>query len=235
MTVDEFITKLSPKAQNILDGNLLKSGKIAHLFIDSNFHDSRYGVASDENYFIKIKDTNNISQMEYSILHEFCHIMQEENNIPFIKAKQEKYSDLTVCVNSMILDIDVASQLIEWGFPFEVYDFDCHIVNLKNVIEAISRNDVNFSSNYSKILIYLEVVGHINIYKIFMNNDKTKSLIELCKTKNRILFEMLNYIEIITHNKDLKNPKDVHRIFRYIIKKYSLHEYLELSPFQLNQ
>ena len=46
---------------------------------------------------------------------------------------------------------------------------------------------------------------------------------------------MLNYVEIITCNRDFKNPKDVHRMFRYIIKKYSLQDYLILPNTQINQ
>ena len=234
MTVDEFLTKLSPKAQNILMNNRPKHDKTVQINIKDSFPTSIF-YTDNGNYHIDLKENTIFSQMEYDFLHEYCHMIQKDNNIPFVQANREECSDMEKCINSMILDIDVTLQLIEWGFPFEDCDFKGHIDNLKNVIEIISRNDVNFSSDYSKILIYLEVVGHINIYKIFMNNDEIKSLIELCKTKNKILFDMLNYIEIITYNRDLNNPKDVHRIFRYIIKKYSLQDYLILPNTQINQ
>lgn len=205
-----------------------EKGKIT-LFIKNDVSTSSCGRI-DENgkYFIIVKEEKEIRRMEYSFLHELVHCLQMENGIIGIKETKKEYNSLAVIINSIILDIDVTNKLNQVGIFFD----DCWIKedtqDLLDKIKEVSRNDAKFVAEYFKFEVYFLIIAKLLFCELFYNTELLNESLKYCKNQNIELFEMYRYVNGIIKNRDLNNQRDVHTIFRYILKKFSLYEYVLL-------
>lgn len=221
MKITDIYPLISDIGKKIIDENQpFKSGKL--LFFD--YGDYPHVLFSRESYNIKIKRDS--KYFEITLLHEFFHCLQHEDNFPFLTKTDGTCDKFVNELSSVVLDLDVGDRL-----SYHNYD---RFLNFKELSEAYTvilcyakltgdkseLLNINDNYNLSQFLAYL---------KYFNFNKDLQILLPLVKEliPQSYEFYKIFYKSFIMYSHN--NPKGIYKLFKCLIKELKLEKCVKIS------
>lgn len=223
MTNQEFIDNLSPKAKTILNGQYKRK---TNKTIEISVHDkhTRVGLDHPTVYPIEVRYREPFYDMEYSLLHEFFHCIQIEEDFPSTSFLDEKYQQMSIDISTLVLDLDVHDRLLKHGYytpnyinkTFNEFKYSISLlIDKKNIMFA---NEIEQRIRVSYKLILLN--------KEFDNPKEVAHMHNIIKKKLPLVYKTYNIMNTAIQTHGFSTPEEVTNSFKAIIQGLGLEKYI---------
>lgn len=167
--------------------------------------------------------------MEYQLLHELFHIIQEIEHFPNVKQTQPIYQTLSSYVSSIVLDCDVYERLLKIGYV------ENPLVEMTNyqIIKSFlitEKTDLLFNNldHLEKTFIFSAKLICLELFSNIMSQKDLNWFV--CATRTNFPFLYKNYTKIknaITKC-GYSSPKNAFKTFKTIIRELNLQDYVTI-------
>lgn len=229
MTTNEFIDSLSPKAYKILNNLVNNENNTKQIKITFTDSIPRAHFINSDTYIIELNNNTPLPDMEYQLLHELFHIIQEIERFPNVKQTQPIYQTLSSYVSSIVLDCDVYERLLKIGYV------ENPLVEMTNyqIIKSFlitEKTDLLFNNldHLEKTFIFSAKLICLELFSNIMSQKDLNWFV--CTTRTNFPFLYKNYTKIknaITKC-GYSSPKNAFKTFKTIIRELNLQDYVTI-------
>ncbi len=223
MTKDEFLPTISQKAQDIVIYNL-KPFKNNPSFTVFYSDDSRIVSKGNHDYIIYVKNDDS-DDTEYRFLHEFFHLVQEEEGFPHITARGEEYKELAAFLSSIVLDLDVRGRLESNGYFQDLKYMKKLIKAYIKMLKLLKQH--NDKHELTSVPEMIDLAGLIITSDMAnVNNKELILLIKAVRPKTISYYKVFcECIEKYSYN----DANDVEKIFQHLINSLNFSSFVEIQ------